>query len=426
MIVGTVCSAAHLPRAMVMARSVKQHMPDCKVVVGLVEENMIAEAWTFPFFDEVVLIKNICVFPNYYKFLFQYTPQEAAGSSKGLVMNYIYNKYTSEELMIYLDSDIKAMSPFEELPAMVERHPILIVGHLKDTSTFDMARLKHYRKCGIYNSGFIVFKRHPEAKRFIDWWVQKCERFGYFDYEQGIYTDQTWLDFAHNYFEDVYSIRHSGYNVGPWNMTERWNINALGNGQFTIDGVMLRCMHFSSHYDLVTGWMKPPYAQIYQSIYRTYTAELHEMGQEVLGKKQWSYSTFANGEPIHDSTRRNFRERHYELPQISNPYLLSNSYFQGQSAAGSDKAVHSDHRGSGKRSVKGRAKRRAVRGRSSLRRLEGSGSRKGRSSRRGTNRAGTGFAAGRTLRRVKRTAKSGGNRAARSRSRTGVRRKKTG
>lgn len=333
MIFGTVSSAGHLPRAMIMAKSIKDHMPGSRVVVGIIEETMPSAALHFPYFDEIILVKNICMYPNYRKFFFQYRVQEAAGSSKAQIMKYIYDKYTDEQLIVYMDSDMKVMAPFDELHAIADRHPIIITGHITNPDLFDAERLPIYRIHGIYNSGFLAFKRHPVAEKYLLWWAKLCERYGFIDHEQKIYTDQTWLDLAHNYFDDVYSLRHPGYNVGPWNMGERWNIDQVGPSTYTIDGSPLKCVHFSFNFLLAASWIDANKGRFYNDIFHEYSRELEAMGQSTIGKTPWSYGFYTSGELISDQARVAYRKNYYDNPEISNPFLLSNAFFVRERAS---------------------------------------------------------------------------------------------
>lgn len=324
MIVGTVLSASHLPSAMIMAKSFKMNMPGSKVIAGIIEEEMPLSALQYPYFDEVVLVKNICMYPNYRKFFFQYGIEEAVSSSKAQVMNYIYDKYTDEQIIIYMDSDMKIMSPFDELSTIAENHPIIISGHFINPESFDFEWLSRLRESGIYNSGFLALKRDPVAKRFLLWWGKACERPGRYDQFKG----QPWLDLAHNYFDDVYALRHPGYNIGHWNMMERWDIDCVGPNSYTIEGQPLRCIHFSSNYLLVSTWIDTDKGQIYNDIFNQYRAEMNELGQDAHDQLSWSYNNYSSGEKIADHARIAFSSNYYENPAIEDPFLLTNAFFE--------------------------------------------------------------------------------------------------
>lgn len=342
MIVGTVSCVSYLPRAMIMAKSIKAQMPGCRVIVGIIEEEMPSSALQCPYFDEVVLVKNIYMYPNYRKFFFQYSIEEAVNASKAQIMNYIYDKYINEQIMIYMDSKMKVLSPLVEVPAIAEQHPIIITGNLINPDLFDFDWLSRLRESGIYNSGFLALKRHPSAKKFLLWWGKVCERFGYYDHDKNIYMDQQWLDLAHNYFDDVYALRHPGYNIGHWNMMERWDIDRVGPNSYTIEGQPLRCIQFSSNYLQASSWIDridTNKGQIYSDIFDQYRAEMIELGERAHDQMPWSYNSYSSGEQIADHAIITFRKNYYDNPNIENPFLYSNAFFEPEKAHDSNDVV---------------------------------------------------------------------------------------
>lgn len=326
MIFGTVISACYLPRAMILARSIKKHMPKSKIIVGLIEEEIPVSAFRFPYFDEVILMKYISPHSNYHKFFFQYTMQEAARACKAQVMKYMYNKFLIEDTIVYLDADMKVLGPFDELRAIVEKHPITIAGHYMYPETFDPDSLAEVRKSGIHHSGFVALKRHAVAEKYLHWWSKLSIHHGYFDQDKKRFADQDWLDLTQHFFDEVYLLRHAGYNVSSLNLIERWNINRIGE-DYVIDNQPLRCLQFTPHLLQASSWIEPDKGKIYSELYYQYMSELKALELSDTGKKPWSYSCFSGGELITDETKRIFLKNYFENPEIENPFLLSNAYF---------------------------------------------------------------------------------------------------
>ncbi|CAM4080324.1 hypothetical protein L1N85_08955 [Paenibacillus alkaliterrae] len=331
MIIGTIASGGYLPRAMAMARSVKEHMPKTRVVVGIIEDKMPGEALHCPFFDEVILMKEICGSNNPNKFFFQYTVLEAARACKAIVMSYIYSKYVDENILVYLDAEMKVLTPFDELPAIAAMHPILVTGNLVKPESIDLVWSSEHPDEGLCNSSFLSLKRHPEAAKFLLWWSKLSEHHGYYDHEQNKYADQIWLERSHYFFDDVYTLRHVGYNVNACNIMERWNIVQAERGTYSIDHQPLRCLHFTSDLLQASSWLETSKSELYNDLFFRYSKELQELGQDSIGTMPWSYDFFYNGERISDRTKKIFRENYYDNPEIENPFLLSNSYFNTSS-----------------------------------------------------------------------------------------------
>ncbi|MFD1956049.1 hypothetical protein ACFSL6_18195 [Paenibacillus thailandensis] len=327
MVIVTSTTAAHLPRSKLMAKSVKQHMPQCKVIIGLMEENLPYPHWNLDCCDEIVLIKNTGIYPNFHKFIFQYKAAEGAGTGKAQILKYACQKYESEEIFVYLDTDMKVYGPFEELQDIFRDHSIVITPHLIHfPEPLSLQQIKNIKFHGIYNAGFVAIKRDQAAIKFLDWWIRQIEHHGYIDSE--IFGDQSWIDFVPPYFDNVYILRHPGYNTAFWNYHER--TASISGDQILIDGLPLRCFHFS-HYNStfvhVIRTLREDQQNYYNKLRNDYANELGQIDIGYLSGTRWSYDCFSSGEPIKDQTREVYRMFHHTRPDISNPFLLSNSFF---------------------------------------------------------------------------------------------------
>jgi hypothetical protein len=330
MIIGTVSSASRLPSAMILAKSVKTHMRDSKVVVGIIEDSMPSEALICPYFDEVVLIKDLGTYPDMQKFFFQYTAGEAARACRAPLMKHLYNQYTEEQLIVYLDAETKVISPLEELTAASAIHPIILIGNVFRPETLDLDWLSGTRQRGIYHPGFLALKRHPAAERFLSWWSKLSENNSYYDQGSKSYADQAWLDLTHTLFDDVYALRHYGYLVTAENIMERWNIQQVSPQSYTIDDQPLRSLHLTNDFQLATKWIDSERGELFGSLFQDYSEELQGMLQPAVNSAPWSYNCFASGEAIADQTKEMFRRYYYVNPEIENPFLLSNAFFTGE------------------------------------------------------------------------------------------------
>lgn len=326
MIFGTVIHTDGLARAIMMAKSIKKQMPCSKVIIGIMEESMPHAASKCPYFDETLLMKNTSAYSNMRKFFFQYTFQEAQRACKALLTSYIYKKYTNEDTIIYLDADTWVISPFDEL-TVSNQHPITLIGKVTNPEVLDLDGLTDVRKNGIYDSSLMSFKRHPVSEKFLNCWSKLCEHNCYYDRTIHQFIDQDWLDLAHTLFDGVYTLRHSGYQVSPSNLMERWNIEKTTPLTYSIDNQPLRSIRFSHDFLLATSWINPDRGEIYDSLFHEYSNELKEMDQLTISGSLWSYGAFSSGEAVTDQTKQKYRRYAYDNPEIENPFLLSNAYF---------------------------------------------------------------------------------------------------
>ncbi len=80
-------------------------------------------------------------------------------------------------------------------------------------------RLEKLAKHGIYNVGWVGFRRDKEALACLDWWRAKClEWCGDTVMGEGLYADQGYLDSWPERFANVRVIDHTGINMAPWNI----------------------------------------------------------------------------------------------------------------------------------------------------------------------------------------------------------------
>lgn len=323
MIIATVAAARDLAGAAVMARSVKEQMPGTKVVVGIIEEAMPAGALQVPYFDEVVLLGNVLRYPNLSKFFFQYDEEEAKNACKAPLMNYIYDRYPHEALFVYLDPNTRVYSPISELTTITKDHPIVITGHHTNADYMDWEWRSAHGKTGVYSSGLLALKRHPEAKRFVLWWAKISERHASNEY--------AYLDLAPVYFDDVYTLRHSGYGIEQRNLIERWNIAHTLLGGWTVNGSPLRTIHYSKEFPAAMSWIDESKGQLYSKLYEQYMHELVEAVQPATSS-DWSYSHFSSGERISRAAKQSFRLNYYDNPAVDNPFTLSNAFFHSEPA----------------------------------------------------------------------------------------------
>jgi hypothetical protein len=149
---------------------------------------------------------------------------------------FILNNFSEVDAVIYLDADLCFFadpSPiFEEIGnssvAIIEhRFP----PHLKDRALY-----------GIYNVGWLYFKRDENGISCLKWWRTQCNKWCYDWIEDGKFADQKYLDNWPNLFNNVMVVQHKGANLAPWNI-ENYNIDSR-NGNIEVDDQPLIFYHF--------------------------------------------------------------------------------------------------------------------------------------------------------------------------------------
>lgn len=329
MIICTSICANYLPKAAVLAKSVKEHIKDAVFVVSLVEKEIPQYAIDNKDFDVVVLAKDLG-YGNFERFIFKHSIVEASTAVKGQLFTYLYEKFPEENQFIYLDPDIKVYSDFLELKQMLKVKPIIVCPHLLEPGNIDMELSSTAH--GVYNLGFLAVNRTEEAQKFIKWWTERLHLFCYDDIQKGIFTDQKWIDLAPCFF-DVTILKHRGYDFATWSLMNS-QVNERG-GEVFIGEDHLRFIHFSG-YDsgtidwAIKEWLPNKENNPFVGLYNVYVEEMEEAGQSEMGKYPWAYQCYESGEKIDTKLREKYRSD-YELQfSIGNPFEYSNNWFESR------------------------------------------------------------------------------------------------
>ena len=326
MIFCTSICANYLPKARTLAFSIKNNMPDAKIVVCILERSIPVQKETLKIFDEVILAKDLG-WNSFDSFMFKHSIVEGSTSVKGRLFLYLLKNY-QEEKFVYLDPDVYVYSPFTELDTLLNKYSIILAPHLLYPGNIDMeiSSLAH----GCYNLGFLAIARSENSYNFLKWWENRLLNFCYDDKKKGLFTDQRWIYLAPCFF-DVYILKHHGYDFATWSILDA-DINKDTNGKYFINGDPLRFIHFSGIDSMSVDYAIKKWANKentyhhMQTLYKNYLNELDTNNKDSASKLKWSYDYYFNGSKISISSRKIYRENSiYHITK--NPYDLNNITF---------------------------------------------------------------------------------------------------
>lgn len=329
MIFCTAVCANHMAKAITMAKSLKEHMPESKLIVCLLELEMMKEAESCLYFDEVVLPKEMGIH-EFYSFIFKYSVYEAACAVKAQLLIYTMSKYPDKDKFVYIDSDVKIYSPFKEVEAILHNEAIILTPHHLEPmdQISEIIRIEENQlRVGSFNMGFIALHRSEEAERFLKWWNERLYHFCYLDPKRGLFLDQKWIDLAPGLFR-VYILKHPGYNIGNWNLPKRHLY--IEQGAEKVNGEALRFIHFSgieSWFDHYLEEFVKDKGNLLYSLFAEYKQNLEQFGNREYQDRPWSFDYFWSGEYINQQSRVIFRKKN-SLFKNKIPYELSNLFFQ--------------------------------------------------------------------------------------------------
>lgn len=301
MIVCSVITAADIPKAQEMAKSVKQYIPKSQVVICLVEKSMHPDAEGCKHFDKVLLAKELGFqWPEFDRIIFKYNPIEAVSAIKGQLLKDLLYTYDKEQFFLYLDPEMKVVSACPELLNTLQYHSILLTPHQLYPSK-DIEREHELLNEGTFHSGFIAIKRTVNSTGFIEWFADRLNRF-FEDPYKGQHLDKKFLNLAMAGF-DVHVLKHPGYNVATWNLHER-KMTIRTDGTLYVLGSPLRIFNYSN----LESWQTPSKKNGFS-----------------LDDHTWSYDFFHSGERISRETRVNYRQNPEYYDSYADLFAESNS-----------------------------------------------------------------------------------------------------
>lgn len=322
----TSITANYLPKARVLANSVKKFHPEAKFhlvisddVPGPVRQNPAP-------FDSIITVNDLDI-PDRKAWIFKHTVVEMCTAVKGFAFQEIFKRHKAEKI-IYFDPDIAVMSRLDSLSQELDRASVLLTPHqtepektLETIADNEICSLKH----GIYNLGFLAVRTSAEGVRFVDWWAARLMDFCYDNIPGGIFTDQRWVDLAPAFFTDLKILRGPEYNVATWNLTHRQATGSLQQG-ILINGRPLCFYHFSGFDSGAQEIMLKKYGKTSPVLFdlrEWYIAESKRLGQDVEGSIQCVYGFFDNKCPVTKEHRRLYRTREDLQKAFPDPFATA-------------------------------------------------------------------------------------------------------
>ena len=316
----TSCTTCYIPKARVLAESVKKFHPS--ITFHLVLSDKLPDFFDLQNedFDSVILIEELDI-DNLEQWIFKHSVVEICTAVKPLAFCKIFSTYSNCQKIIFLDPDTAIFSSLDGLLDCLEDNSILLTPHqLEPEKTEEkiidneLAILRH----GIFNLGFIAVKASPEGHKFIDWWSDRCLNFCFIDPANGIYTDQRWIDLVPSYFPDFHIIRDPGCNVANWNLSNRVLTGDI-NSQILVNQSPLVFYHFSSSQSIMSD-KHDVINDTSALLLQWYENKCMAMGNLKYATLDSFYNLFDNGEPISNQARITYRYSRKLQKLFPNPY----------------------------------------------------------------------------------------------------------
>ncbi len=307
----TSVTTCYIPKARVLAKTLKEHNPDA--ILHLVISDDLPRDFELENedFDFVWKAEDFIKTENNQKWFYMHTVVELCTAVKGAAALHILNQ-TKADKLVYLDPDIGVFDNLDSLAVMLDKNSVLITPHQTAPATSksgiieeEICSLKH----GVYNFGFFAVKNDENGLRFLNWWNERLMQFCYDDIANGLFTDQKWGDMIPALFEFAKIVRDPVYNVATWNLATR-KITGNEKDGWKVNGKPLAFYHFTGFDSGAHRIMLARHGKEGDPVWNLslmYERMINDMGQDKLGQTAFKYAFYENGDKISKAERLFFR-----------------------------------------------------------------------------------------------------------------------
>jgi hypothetical protein len=159
---------------------------------------------------------------------------------------FVFRQDPTIQTLTYLDADVFFFADPQPVFDEIADSAIAIIPH-----RFPAAN-RHYERYGIFNVGWLTFRRSDVALACLTWWRLRCIEWCYDRDDPTRFADQKYLDDWPTRFESVHVVRHKGANVASWNLAN-YHVTTR-DGRVFVDDEPLVFFHFH-HLKRRRTWM---------------------------------------------------------------------------------------------------------------------------------------------------------------------------
>ncbi len=327
----TSAACNYIPKVRVLVESIKKWHPEWVVHLALSDEVPEGIDLSSEPFDEIHPASSLNI-PNFIGWAFCHTIVELSTAIKPFLLKKLLERDDCAGV-IYLDPDTVIFSRLEEVLSALQESNIALTPHqivpesgLDAVMDNEICSLKH----GVYNLGFIAVNPTDIGKAFAAWWAERVYYFCRAEIQNGLFTDQRWIDLAPAFFEGVCILRSSRLNVAPWNLTTR-EVSGVAPNEVMVDGRQLGFYHFTGFDSGAHGVMAQKNAagnNTVSNLINWYIETTSALSKDPLSQVSWHFNVFSDGSKIPAEARLVYRERIDLQKTFANPFDTSHGGYK--------------------------------------------------------------------------------------------------
>ncbi len=316
----TVCNIAYLPKALVLADSLREHNQTRLNIILFDKEQVLSP---HPETADITWVEDLGL-PEWKQLAFIYDIIEFSTSLKPYIALKLLEKHAH---VIFLDPDTAVYSSLDPILKDLVASPVVLTPHYTkpqpDTEhESDLGMMRF----GSFNLGFFAVRQGEQASHFLNWWNRRCIDLCFMESQFGLSTDQKWVSIAPCFFDFLKISFNPGYNAAPWNTFERC-LTARQEDRYLVNGKFpLVFFHFSNfdHED-------PQYLNkrasseigvkydLLEELGRDYSRKLKQYELSVM-RVPYTYDHMSDGSYISPTLRRAYASVRDMLPPDTDPF----------------------------------------------------------------------------------------------------------
>jgi hypothetical protein len=308
----TIVTRNYVPFAAALFESATVCAPDAERYCVIVDGSAL-DASLFSMGVTIITLDELEI-PSRKVFCFQYDAVEICTALKPFAMSRLLGR--GYDVVTYLDPDIWMYRDLDEvMAAHAAGANMVLTPHLLAPMTAPGTPTElDIRRSGAYNLGFCSARKGDVTTKILSWWKEKLLRGCIVALERGVFVDQSWMDLVPGMFEGVLILRHAGYNVAYWNLTER-PLAEAPDGGYSAANAALVFFHFSGinpeqpdHLSKYQDRVNLVSLRIARKIVQRYANRVQGLRLELSNAfcTSYGYGVFKNGEAIPNALRRRF------------------------------------------------------------------------------------------------------------------------